>query len=109
MEAENGHAPAAAGRVVANTYTVPWQGCSLHRIHLPKPVRTHKHHIFPMYLQTKKYGSVLFPETVDVCPTGHDDVHAAIAAIFMGKPIPKGVGRQERAMAMVAVRRFLEK
>jgi hypothetical protein len=86
--------------------TVPWRGCVLHRIHFPKPVRTHKHHRFPKYLQVRKYGEVRFDETVDVCPTGHDDVHAALDALLAKRVIPRGVGRKELEMARAAVLLF---
>lgn len=83
--------------------TLPWRGCVLHRIHFPKPSRTHQHHRFPKYLQLRIWPTVRHPQVVDVCPTGHDDVHAALDAIFAGRPIPKGVGRKERELAHEAV------
>lgn len=93
--------------VAVGVLTVPWRGCVLHRVHLPRPVRTHLHHRFPKYLQMKRYGKIVDPTTVNVCATGHDDVHAAIEALMLQKPMPKGVGRGEREMAREAVRRFL--
>jgi hypothetical protein len=86
--------------------TIPWAGCVLHRVHLPKPVRTHLHHRFPKYLQMRKWGRVLDQQTVNVCASGHDDVHAAIEALLRGMPVPRGVGRKERELAEYAVRRY---
>ena len=87
---------------------VPWRGCALHRIHLPRSSQTHKHHVFPKYLQLRKWGEVRDRRTVDVCPTGHNDVHAALDAIFDGKVAPKGVGQREWEMATEAERLFNE-
>lgn len=87
-------------------FGVPWRGCVLHRIHLPRPSRTHKHHRFPQFLQLRKYREIRYPETVDVCPTGHDDVHAAIDALLAHRPIPRGVGRTEIELAREAIRKY---
>ena len=86
--------------------TIPWKGCVLHRIHLPRPVRTHLHHTFPLYLQLRKWGEVRDKRRVYVCPTGHDDVHAAIEALLVQAPLPRGVGRGELAMAREAIALF---
>jgi hypothetical protein len=94
------------GMMIQEALTVPWAGCVLHRIHLPRPVRTHKHHVFPKYLQIRKYGQIRDKELVYVCATGHDDVHAAIEALLLSRPIPRGVGQKEWQMATEAVQRY---
>ena len=91
------------------TLTVPFAqaGCVLHRIHLPRPVQTHRHHKFPKFLQLRKWGEVRDRRIINVCPTGHSDVHHAINVMLGSEPkMLPGVGRKERALAAEAVALF---
>lgn len=82
-------------------------GCDAHRVHLPRPVLAELHHVFPKYLQARVGRVGVFDdERVALCPTGHTDVHAAIDAILAGRPIPRGVGRSELAIARTAIARY---
>jgi hypothetical protein len=57
-----------------------------------------------VYVQwIRLWQEVRFPATVDVCPTGHDDVHAALDALLAGRVPPRGVGRKERELAECAI------
>ena len=91
------------------TRAIPFSGCVLHRIHFPKPVRTHMHHVFAQYLQLRKWGEVRDRRTVKVCATGHDDVHHALNVLLGREPkMLPGVGRKELALAREAVRMYNE-
>ena len=93
----------------ASTRAIPFSGCVLHRIHLPRPVQAHLHHTFPKHLQLSKWGEVRDRRTVKVCPTGHSDVHHAINVLLGREPkMLPGVGRKELALAREAVRMFNE-
>lgn len=69
------------------------------------PASTELHHIFPLYLQ-KAVGVPAGGEDNDripLCGSGHSDVHFAITAILTGRPMPRGVGPKELALAAEAV------
>lgn len=44
---------------------------------------------------------------VTVCPTGHYNIHAAMAAIIFNKPIPK-VTREELRLAKLGYQRWVD-
>lgn len=85
-----------------------WSGCVLHRLHLPRSSQTHMHHVFPMFMQLRKWGEVRDRRLARLCPTGHTDVHAALDALIAMRPVPSGVGRKELDMAREAMRLFNE-
>lgn len=41
-----------------------------------RPSVTEGHHIFPVYLQNRKYGRIRRPDLIFLCGTCHDNVHA---------------------------------
>lgn len=96
--------------------TVPFAeaGCILHKTHDPVPSTSELHHTFPVYLQARVWADVdpskpataHDKERVPVCGDGHTDTHRAIDAILAGRPVPKGVGITERALARQGVARF---
>jgi hypothetical protein len=89
-------------------------GCALHRRHDPDPASSELHHVFPLYLQARKWpdvdparpASARDRERVPLCGTGHSDVHLAIDSERAGATRPRGVGRAELALAREAIRRY---
>lgn len=73
---------------------LPGNQCTVHRYHWPKPLRTVRHHVWP-----KEFGG---PDSasnlVNVCDTGHYNIHAILTAYLKGAPLPKGT-RMEKALA----------
>ena len=57
--------------------------CELHVYHAPKPQGLHRHHVIPL-AWTRALG---LPEsrTVDLCPTGHDNVHRDLKLALNGR------------------------
>lgn len=89
-------------------------GCVLHRTHAPTPASSELHHVFPLYLQARKFDDVdpnkpataHDKERVPVCGTGHSDVHLAIDDMLAGRARRAGVGRTEQELALTAIARF---
>ena len=82
--------------------TVPFKdfGCVLASAsnHRPTPAISQLHHTWPLGMGGPKDG-----ERVPLCGTHHLDVHEAIRAAVAGKPMPRGIGRTELAMARQAL------
>lgn len=95
MSPENGHelirpitAPAAE------------KPCELYLDHgSSNPVITQGHHIFPVYLQNRKYGKIVIPDLMYLCGTCHDSVHAWLYWI-MGERKKPSVPVPPRAEAL---------
>lgn len=68
--------------------------CHVHGSHRPAVITTHTHHIQPLGMG----GPNVAANKVEICPTGHANTHAALAAIVFGKPVPK-VARAELELA----------
>lgn len=65
--------------------------CVLHSYHAPVPQGRHRHHVIPL-AWTRALG---LPESrvVDLCPTGHDNVHRDLRLALNGRmwyASPKG-------------------
>ena len=88
--------------------TVPFTptGCVLHKSHRPRPSRLEKHHVLPLYLQ--KRLDVTVKDTALMCSDGHIDTHAALNAMLVQGPIPRGVGAAERKFARKALALFVD-
>lgn len=116
MKLPTEHLTAILAALPADTLRVPFAltGCVLHKRHDPDPASSELHHVFPLYLQKRKYGDVdpnrpataHDKERIPVCGTGHSDVHLDIDAILAGHSRPKGVGRAEQSIAQAAISRF---
>ena len=68
--------------------------------HRPTPAISQLHHVWPLGMGGPKDG-----ERVPMCGTHHLDVHEAIRALVAGKPVPRGIGRGELALAREALSR----
>lgn len=73
-------------------------GCRVHHSHAPEPKVFHRHHVVP-----RSWGGGS-GETVDVCPTGHYNVHHLIDAYVRaggdpGWDVRKHYGPFERSLA----------
>lgn len=68
--------------------------CLVHGSHRPEVITPHDHHIQPLGMG----GPDVATNIVTICPTGHGNVHAALAAIVFGHEMPK-VTRRERELA----------
>lgn len=61
--------------VTAQAFVRP---CALYGYHAPKVVRTHGHHVAPVYLQNRVYGRIKDPTLKFLCGGCHDAVHEGI-------------------------------
>lgn len=59
--------------------------CGCVRVHTPRPATIEKHHIFPQAVQLEKYGKLVEPETVALCPSSHRSVHYSIDRNLKGQ------------------------
>jgi hypothetical protein len=62
-------------------------GCQVHKSHRPEPLLLHVHHIQPRGMG----GADVAGNRVTVCPTGHFNIHTALAALVYDKPVPKAM------------------
>lgn len=77
--------------------------CQVHGSHRPGVVTVHHHHIQP-----EAMGGPTEPANlVTVCPTGHYNIHAAMAALVFGTPVPK-VTREELRIATLGYQRWID-
>lgn len=79
--------------------------CLVH--HHPNPLRTEGHHVYPQAEQIKAFGEVLDETLVDLCRTGHGNVHVAIDRMLRGERYKLG-NRHLQAVAEEGVRRIEE-
>lgn len=69
--------------------------CEVHGSHRPEVITVHHHHVLPLGM-----GGPDKPENrIAVCPTGHYNIHAVLAALVFNHPLPKST-RTERQLAM---------
>jgi hypothetical protein len=61
------------------------KACEVHGYHWPMPFTLHVHHLWPLGMG----GPDVAWNKLRVCPTGHFNIHAALAALVFGKPLPK--------------------
>lgn len=91
--------------------------CVAHRLHAPVNMTVEAHHVVPQAWQYAwqpalmgfpgrgDHGMLWDARTVELCPTGHRNVHALIVALMHGRPVPR---RRELAIARLALTRFQE-
>ena len=77
--------------------------CSLHRFHSPTTLVEADHHVVPQSWCIAA-GVPIDPETVDICATGHENVHYAIDLLVEHKGIVpwllwEHIGKAERDCA----------
>lgn len=76
--------------------------CEVHGSHRPEPITLHHHHLQPLGMG----GPDEDANIVVVCPTGHFNIHAALAALVFNHPMPR-VARSERQLAMTGYKRWV--
>lgn len=97
--------------------------CEIHVTHLPKALTLESHHVIPQAwqhfwrpslgdgdLRVLKVPALWDPRTVELCPTGHRNVHEWIVTLMRGVgglPLyaPRGA-RKERELAQIGLDRF---
>lgn len=77
--------------------------CRVHGSHRPGVITLHTHHIQPLGMQ----GPDVPENKVRICPTGHANVHAIMAALVFGHPVPKG-SRSEYELARQGYARWVD-
>lgn len=88
---ENGHE--LIRPVTASAVDKP---CELYKDHgSSRPVITQGHHIYPVYLQNRKYGKIRLSNLMYLCGTCHDSVHAWLYYIM---------GERRKPIAIVPLR-----
>jgi hypothetical protein len=75
--------------------------CKVHPRHAPPCITTHDHHIVPQAM----LGESVPENMVEVCPTGHYNIHAALASLVFGKAMPK-VTKEEQRLAQLGYDRW---
>ena len=83
-------------------HTLLSQSCEVHGDHRPRVITPHHHHIVPLGMG----GPNIASNIVTICPTGHANVHAALAALVFEKPMPK-VARSELKLAKLGYDRWV--
>lgn len=69
-------------------------GCDVHGSHTPKPLRIEAHHLQPLGMAGPDTPS----NRVNVCPTGHFNIHHVLDDLLRGQ-LPTAGTRKERALA----------
>lgn len=77
--------------------------CEIHGVHRPGVVTVNHHHILPLGMG----GPDTKDNQVVICPTGHANVHAAMAALVFSKPMPK-VARNELKLAKMGYQKWID-
>lgn len=80
--------------------------CVLHASHSPVTIVNELHHPFPQAWQKKLWGEVRDDETVSLCATGHNNVHAAITYFEKNKKFPDWCVGKTRDLAEEAFTRL---
>ena len=63
--------------------------CQIHDYHRPEPQGHHRHHVIPL-AWTRAVGEPE-SEVVNLCPTGHENVHRDLRAAIRGLPWRAGI------------------
>jgi hypothetical protein len=82
--------------------------CVMHRYHSPRLLLCEAHHIFPKYMQELAWGEVRDQDKVPACPTGHTNLHLAIADILAGREWRNRYSHSEIKYAATAYKMFDE-
>lgn len=82
--------------------------CELHTSHSPITIVNERHHIFPLYLQTRVWGEVQDQRKMVICSTAHNTVHFAIEYYFKNNKWPVNVVGKTRDLAELAITRYQE-
>jgi hypothetical protein len=69
--------------------------CTVHGYHWPAPLRIIRHHIQPEGMG----GETAPANLVDVCDTGHMNIHRLMGDLLRGGPMRRGGTRRERTLA----------
>lgn len=70
-------------------------GCTVHGKHIPRPLRTVWHHIQPLAMG----GPDEPANKVEICDTGHYDVHRLLGDLIRDGAMRRGGTHQERLLA----------
>ena len=79
--------------------------CEMYRDHgSATPSVTQGHHVYPVYLQNRKFGEIRIATMVWLCGTCHDNVHAWLYWLMgeRSKPNPQPPARA-KAQAQIAL------
>lgn len=80
--------------------------CVLHDFHSPITVINEEHHPFPQAWQRKLWGETVEDDTVSICATAHNSVHAAINHKVKYGDFPGWCRGKTRDLAQQAFDRF---
>lgn len=84
--------------------------CELYLDHgSARPVITQGHHIYPVYLQNRKYGKIVHGDLMYLCGNCHDSVHAQLYYLMGERKMPTvTVPKRAQAQAQRAYNWFLD-
>lgn len=75
------------------------QPCQLVKTHAPLPVITEHHHRYPVFLQNRLYGKILYGPDLWVCSNCHEAIHAWLYWLLGERKKPPVIGRNAKAEA----------
>lgn len=73
--------------------------CAAHRLHRPRPLALHRHHIWPLGM----HGPDEPWNTLSLCPTAHVNVHLLLKVLHTTGQVLRG-GHAERRIAQLGYR-----
>lgn len=69
--------------------------CTVHLTHRPRALRLDVHHILPLAMG----GTDALDNRVNVCPTGHVNIHRLMSLLIKGLPLGRLGTHRERQLA----------
>ena len=66
--------------------------CLVHKAHKPEPLRTVEHHVWPLGMD----GPDVDDNKVDICDTGHYNVHVILGLLILGRSMPHGHNAEKK-------------
>lgn len=84
--------------------------CALYKDHgSATPVITQGHHIYPVYLQNRKYGKIVDPSLMYLCGNCHDSIHTWLYWLMDERKMPTApVPPRAKQQAQVAYDWFMD-
>jgi hypothetical protein len=69
--------------------------CTVHKVHVPRPLLIELHHVWPLAM----LGPDVDSNKVAVCVQGHFNIHTKLAELIRGGQMTPGGTKTERALA----------
>lgn len=66
--------------------------CLVHKVHKPEPLRVVRHHVQPLGMG----GPDVEENIIDICDTGHYNVHVVLGLLILSRPMPHGHNAEKK-------------